>query len=410
LKKERIERVEVRNVSRLDTIKDSLNFKELEIKEKYRVVLLLPFKIESNGKVLSGLLDENTRLNNVSDIALDFWMGAKMALDSLKNMGLTAEVLVYDTKGDNKVVTSLIEDGSFENVDLIIGPFFPELVKIVSVWCLNNKVELIVPTSVPSKILMNNPYVTTVVPSDITMINAMANYLAQYHADDKIFIMKGEDQSVQDRVELFKKTFKSSLPEEFKSKELIVISSLGSSSGRDLARKIDIDTANLFVCLSEDVQQVMEFVNTLNAAKNYSSGLKKADITLVGTKEWLDMNSLNSYYKNRFNFHFANSSYLNYKDSTINEFIKDYRSIYESDPSKYAFHGFDVVLSQGARTLLKKERNNGLMNHFLVSHLDENHGKENNGVFICKQSDFQIELLHINKKELYFGTNQNGNN
>jgi len=411
LKKERIERVEIRNIHRQDTtIKDSLQFKELEVKEKYKVVLLLPMKIESNAKVLSGMFDENTRLNNVSDIALDFLMGAEMALDSLKKMGLTAEVFVYDTKGDEKSVTTLIEDGSLANTDLIIGPFFPNLVEIVSVWCKDNNVELIVPTSVPTKVLMDNPYVTTIVPSDITMINAMANYMAQHHADDKIFIMKGESQSIQDRVEIFRKTFTSSLPDEFKSKELIVINSLGSSSGRDMARKVDLDTANFFICLSDDVKQVMEFVNTLNAAKNYSSGLRKADITLVGTKEWLDMSSLNNYYKNRFNFHFANSSYLNFKDSTTNEFIKEYRSIFEADPSKYSFHGFDVVLSQGARVLLKKEKNKGLMNYFVINRIGQSHGKENNGVFICKQSDFEIQLLHINKKELYFGTNQVGDN
>lgn len=410
LKKERIERVEVRNIHREDTIKDSLQFKEVQIKEKYKVVMLLPFKIESNGKVLSGMLDENTRLNIVTDIALDFLMGAEMALDSLENLGLTAEVVVYDTKGDEKVMASLIDEGRLENTDLIIGPFFPALVEVVSVWCKDNEVELIVPTSVPTKILMNNPYVTTIVPSDLTMINAMASYMALHHADDKIFIMKGESQTVQDRVELFKKTFKLSLPEEFKSKELVVITSLGSSSGRDMARKVDIDTANFFVCLSDDVKQVMQFVNTLNAAKNYSSGLKKADITIVGTKEWLDMSSLNNYYKNRFNFHFANSSCLDFMDSTTNEFIKEYRRVYEADPSKYAVHGFDVVLSQGARVLLKKKRNNGLMNHFLVSHIGDNHGKENNGVFICKQSEFEIELLHINKKELYFGIDQSGNN
>ncbi|PHR49276.1 MAG: hypothetical protein COA32_04290 [Fluviicola sp.] len=410
LKKERIERVEVRNIPRKDTLKDSLLFKELKIKEKYKVVMLLPFKIESNGKVLSGMLDESTRLNNVTDIALDFLMGAQMALDSLKKMGLTAEVVVYDTKGDEKVVVGLIEDGSMANADLIIGPFFPDLVDVVSEWCKNNKVELIVPTSVPTKVLMDNPYVTTIVPSDLTLISAMANYMAQNHADDKIFIMKGSSQSDQSRVELFKKAFKASLPEEFKSKELIVITSLGSSSGRDMARKVDLDTANFFVCLSDEVKNVMEFVNTLNAAKNYSSGMKKADITLVGTKEWLDMNSLNNYYKNRFNFHFANSSYLNFSDSTIIEFIKEYRALYKADPSKYAVHGFDVVLSQGARVLLKKERNNGLMNNFLVRHIGENHGKENNGAFICKQSEFEIELLHINKKELYFGIDQNRNN
>lgn len=410
LKKERIERIQVRNIHRQDTLKDTLQFKELEVKEKYKVVMLLPFKIESNTKVLSGMIDEKSRLSNVSDIALDFLMGAEMALDSLKEMGLTAEVMVYDTEGDVDALTTLIEEGKLENTDLIIGPFFPNLVEVVSVWCNDNKVEMIIPTSVPKKVLMDNPYVTTIVPSDLTLINAMANYLAQQHFDDKIFIMEGESQTVKDRVEMFKETFKSSLPEKFKSKELIVISSLGSSSGRDMARKVDLDTANIFVSLSDDVKQVMEFVNTLNAAKNYSSGLKKADLTIVGTKEWLDMNSLNSYYKNRFNFHFANSSYLNFSDTLINDFIKEYRGIYDADPSKYSIHGFDVVLSQGARVLLKKYRDIGLMNYFHVSHVGENHGKENHGAFICKQSEFEIELLHINKKELYFGINQSENN
>jgi LysM repeat protein len=410
LKKERIERVELRNIRPQDTLRDTLQFEELELKEKYKVVVLLPFRIEANSKVLSGLLDENTRLNKVSDIALDFLMGAQMALDSLKNMGLTADVVVLDTQGDTNIINSFIKGGEFENTDLIIGPFFPQLVEVVSSWCKENKVELIVPTSVPTKVLMDNPYVTTVVPSDLTMIGAMANYMANNHADDKLFIMKGENQSIQDRVELFIKIFNEALPEEFKEKEIIVINALGSSSGRDIARKVDLDTANFFICLSDDVKQVMEFVNTLNASKNYSTGMKNANITLVGTKEWMDMNSLNNYYKNRFDFHFATSSHLNFSDSTVNEFIVDYRKKYAADPSKYSVHGFDVVLSQGARVLLKKDRNDGLMNYFAVSHFGDKHGKENNGVFICKQSEFEIELLHINKKEIYFGIDQSENN
>ncbi|MEX1193275.1 MAG: LysM peptidoglycan-binding domain-containing protein [Brumimicrobium sp.] len=405
LKKERIKKIEIRNIQSSDTIVDTLQMKPLPIKEKYTVVIMLPLKTESNEKVLSGMLDENTRLNNISDIAVDFLMGAQLALDSLKEMGVTADVHIIDTKGDVKILAELLNSELFEKVDLIIGPFYPKLVEKTANWSKKNKIEMIVPTSIPSKLLMDNPYVTATVPSDLTLLNSMAKYIAKNHADDKLFIINDEEQEVKDRIAYFKKIYFENVADTLNSNQFIM-TDLGSSSGRDLARKIDPDTSNFFICLSDNVQQVMKFINALNAAKNYSSTVGKAKVTVVGTKEWEDMSTLSSYYRNRFNLHYATSNYLNYEEDTIIAFINHYNNEYKAYPSKYAFHGFDVVLSQGARVLLRKELNDGLMNYFSLNHVGLGHGKENSGAFICKQSEFEIHLLNINKKEHLFEHDQ----
>ncbi|MDX1653343.1 MAG: LysM peptidoglycan-binding domain-containing protein [Brumimicrobium sp.] len=404
LKKERIERVEVRKLTKTDSLSDSLRIKPLVRKDKYKIAILLPLKLESNAKVYSGLLDENTRLDYVTDVAVDFLMGAQMALDSLEKLGLSAEVHMVDTRGDMENLKSVFAQELFRDVDMVIGPFFPKLVEEAASWCGKNKVELVIPTSAPTMVLKDNPYVTSLVPSDLTLIGGMAKYLAEHHSTDKIYFIEDENQAVKDRMEYFRGIYQESLSPANKS-NIIQATSLGSSSGRDFAAKIDVDGTTIFVCLSENTQKVMQFINALNAAKNISSTYGKANVIVVGTKEWADISSLNNYYRNRFQLHYASANYVNYDSDTTVQFIKNYNDRYGAYPSKYSFHGFDVVLSQGARLLPDLERNEGIINYFSMNNLGPTHGKENGTAFICKQEDFEIHLLDLIKMKSYFGAN-----
>ena len=72
---------------------------------------------------------------NVSDLATQFYMGATMAIDSLEAMGMSADVYFFDTRNDTNAVKSLLAGPKFAGVDMIVGPFFPALQKIVARYC-----------------------------------------------------------------------------------------------------------------------------------------------------------------------------------------------------------------------------------------------------------------------------------
>ncbi len=407
LKKERIEKVEVKPIAEKDTIPQDTLSPTFEIKDNYNVAVLLPLRLQENGDALSGMYDEDTRLDQLTDISLDFLMGVQLALDSLEQLGLNASVQFYDTRGDIERLNSFFESEEARELDLVVGPFYPNLIEKTAEWCKLRKVRMVAVTKIPMKILKNNPYVYSVVPSELTLIAAMAEYVAKVHYDDNLFIISSKDDETKSRIELFKSVYAANAREGASKLKLMGV---GNSSGRELFNAIDEDTVTLYICLENEIKSIMNFVNTLNAAKNYSPRVSKAKVYLVGTQEWLDYEAFNSYYRNRFKFHYSSSNYLNYDaDSTVS-FVKHYRSKFDADPTRYSVHGFDVMLQSGAKLLLGLDRSNGIMDHFAMSTLRKGHGYENMSAFISKQDEFEIHLLDIIENSDYIEETSAGDN
>ena len=399
LKKESVEKIEVKPIEVLDTLVNDTLQTVFKRKEKYKIAVFLPLRIEENGKILSGIYNEHSSLDLLTDISLDFLMGTQMALDSLEKLGLNADVEFFDTRGNVERINDFLNSENALDLDLVIGPFYPNLIAVTAEWCKRREVRMLAVTKIPAKILENNPFVYSVVPSEMTLIAGMAKYLALEHADDDLFLINGRTEETKNRNKFFLNIYNQHL--HVGGRQIRSIG-LGASSGRDLFNKIDEDTTTLFICLESDVKSIMNMVNTLNAAKNYSSRLRNAKIRLVGTSEWLEYEAFNTYYKNRFQFHFASSSYLNYHTDSLNEFVKNYRDQFGSDPSQYAIHAFDAVLSQGAEMLLGMEKKSGLSDYFTLKQVSWGHGYENMSAFIAKQMEYEIHLLDIIEKVEYF--------
>lgn len=98
-----------------------------------KVALLLPFrthKYQSDSILLKEIFASNATLVN---IATDFYLGAEMAIDSLRSKGVDIELSIYDT-GDRRAngVQSIISSGNLNNNDVIIGPLYLEEAKMIA--------------------------------------------------------------------------------------------------------------------------------------------------------------------------------------------------------------------------------------------------------------------------------------
>ena len=394
LKKERVSQVAVKPIDTSSLVQQPVQL--LQPKETYSIAVLLPFKINSNNAVISGIVDDNTRLNSISEIALDFYMGVELALDSLNKLGLVAEVNVFDTEASETTIKALLDKDLVANADIVIGPIFPENIEIVSTWARIAGKHIILPAAVATSTLRDNPYAHATVPSDITLIRGMAAFLAQMHWDDNVVLVQTGQKDEAERLEVFMAEYMRNIPKGVANRP-IKKTFTGSSSGRDLARSFDLDTLNIFVNLTDNVQSVMNFINTLNAARNSSTAHGKSDVIAFGTRAWLNIEPLNSYYKNRYKLHLANTTKV---DETTPEYItfqRQYRAKYNSDGSRYSIQGYDVTLHQLASLLLQRELNSGVMNSFQMEQIGAGQGWENKSVFIVCQDEFQLKLVDIVK-------------
>ena len=375
-----------------DTLSDRYNPLDIAQKENYHIAFLLPLKIKDNAAILSGIIDEKSALNYATEVSLDFYMGIEKALDSLKKLGLNAKVKIIDTQGDEAAVKTIIKNGELNNMDMVFGPFYPGPLNALAEWAKQTKTPLFVPVGAPREVVRNNPYVNILVPSKLTQVGAMARYLAEHHGTHNLKLITGRTDEERELIDYFLTSYNHY---KGNGKRDIVQFGLGSSSGRDLARTFELDTHNVFICLSENYQHVMQFINTLNAAKNHTSAHGKARVTAFGMREWHNITSLNSYYKNRFELHTPAPLHIDYSDSAINSVVREMHQTKKIDPSRFFFQGFDATFMVISQYLLNKENTSGYGNHFNLQRIGNNHGKENTSVYIIRQKEYELELMGL---------------
>ena len=106
---------------------------EIDRNKDLKVALLLPFrthKYRNDSLTLKEIFDRNATLLNITT---DFYLGAEIAIDSLRRKGVAIEFNVYDT-GDRRsnTLNSIISRNNLNANDVIIGPLYSEEVTTVA--------------------------------------------------------------------------------------------------------------------------------------------------------------------------------------------------------------------------------------------------------------------------------------
>ncbi len=372
IKNEKIEKVEVREIKPVDVRKvdSTLLFKK---KDEYAVALLLPFFLDKQDATTKG----------VSDLATEFYMGAKLAMDSLKVLGFKTKLYVYDSKNDSSSVKSILAKKEFANMDMVIGPLFPDKMGLVADWCKKNKVRYICPVASNAAILKNNPFVYAAIPSESTLMEGAAKYVLSLNLKDQLILVKPTSSKEQALYDSFRQSFLN-LPSKGMRPKLI------ESSLSDVKTHLKKGVNTFFVVPSNDKSLALKFINTLNANVSSSSG----SITILGTKEWMNYDEISGDYKNKYNLQFPSPNDFNYNYDATKVVMKQYRREYSADLTKMAAQGFDVTFYFCANYLLGKEPDQGIMTNFEMFQKGNGNGFENGNVSILKQQDFELIKIY----------------
>ena len=136
-------------------------------KSNFKIAVLLPFMFEG--------IENNTFIKK-NDFIMDLYTGINYGFKNNDSISTNIEILSFDTKRNPDTIKKLIEDGSLDNVDLIIGPLYSKPIEIVKQFCLEKKVLMINPLSSNNKIIDDNNYSFLFKPS----INTIAKQTADY--------------------------------------------------------------------------------------------------------------------------------------------------------------------------------------------------------------------------------------
>lgn len=369
IKKEKVEPAKVREIEpvRVKRAIDSTLLFNFRRKDSYNVALLMPLMFSNDGESKTG----------VTDMAAEYYMGSKLALDSLERMGLKAKVFVYDSKNDSNTIRVILNKPEFKEMDMIFGPFYGDIAAYVADWALENKVKMVCPFSTNYSIVKDNQLVFEAVTSDVTLAEGLATHILKTNPSDQVILVKPKNKNDQALYDAFRNQYVT------KSKKKLI-----ETTVEDLGAFLQKDVATSIVCLSTDKSTSIAFMNALNRSAGKVSDNQK--VVVYGTKDWVSFDDISTKFKNKYHFHYASPFDFDYKKESNKNLHKIYRQTYNSDMTKMAIQGFDVTMYFALKFLMNMEPKEGIMNDINLVQKGWGNGYENKTGYIFKFENYEI--------------------
>jgi len=271
--------------------------------------------------------------DKVMNIALDYYSGAQMAVDSLQKLGVNIKVKVVDTrfgkdkKANAKRLSEIIAMNYGEN-EIVFGPIVPVNVKPIVKGLTAKKVNVFVPFALKQKDTSSGLFATAT--SAKVLKEKMIAYLIE-DAKDKNVIIIADNTASEIKNELVSKfpTAKIITPRE-KQKGLVIPS--------DFNGVLVEGKENLILLETKKVGLVATVVSILDTK------LEKYKIKLATTtsQKQIGNKGIANRYKVKLNYHYP-SVYKTKNFTKEDAFVKAYKQRFGQYPNRFAIRGFDVT-------------------------------------------------------------------
>ncbi|MFM2195276.1 MAG: hypothetical protein RL092_876 [Bacteroidota bacterium] len=344
-----------------------------------QVALMLPFYISPTEE-----------LNPKARIGLDFYSGAKLALDSLMRQGLNINVTIFDTHNDSTAVSDALKNPSLSKADLIIGPLYSSAFVKVAEFAKSNAIPAVSPFSQSDALLNNFPNVIKVTPDVITQIQQCGPILKKNHPNAKFTLVRNTNEKDKELADAFKSS-------------LIVSANLANedfqevnySSVSELLTSLSDANENVILFPSTVPVQVIDFIGRLS---NNRTGKR---ITLVGLNDWNNYENIEFDHLNNLNFTCAAANNTNYSSDVARLFQGRFKDEFKAEPTFYAYQGFDVTyyfclqMAKYGKSLLKclpeVPPSCGLNSCYRFTKIGEGDGFENQFIYLLEMNNFEMK-------------------
>lgn len=335
---------------------------------RYRIAVFLPFQLDSTA-------GQN---RFVAAAALDYYMGMKLALDSLRLQGLQAEVLVYDEQMKPSALTALLQGDELQDIDLIFSPLQEKQAALVASFAKERQIPMVFPVQIPRDITHQSPQFISYTPNNAALIEQLSASLHANFQGASIVLINSPLARDQIDEQQFIEAFKMPSTAQSKLK-------LQQATWANYKKYKAIGGEVIFVSFSSDRLKVQELLQYAAA---------DSLVEVAGTKDWLEWKELTKIQSNNeIEFIVAVPSYFSYQAKAMIPLHKLYRRKYSADLTKMACLGYDVTYLIGQQLLGKSTMTQGYISKMRLKNRADGLGIENIlGPVVRYQNGELIEL------------------
>jgi LysM repeat protein len=171
--------------NRMQSISDSTLFSmnELQQEESDGIItaaLILPFSLDDSTSTLQKQM-------------IEFYQGMLLALDRLKNENISVNLKVFDSEGEDKSLTPLLESGQLDDVDIIFGPRWTNHISEVARWAAARRIPVVNPMNRDADDVYNNPYVYQLNTPQSYFNQEIYNHFLEQFSNPNVIIMDADE-------------------------------------------------------------------------------------------------------------------------------------------------------------------------------------------------------------------------
>ena len=287
----------------------------------YKIAYLLPFSI--------GEKERNVNIERF----IDFYRGSLIAMEDIKTSGISLEVYTFDTQLGTSKTQEIVKSKLPKDIDLIIGPAYPEQITQVASFAKKNNIVQVVPftSHISNSDRYAQQYQFNPVPNDLDKIVA-ANIFNKFKDNNIYMVYFSNEENEQSFY-----TLPEQLERLMKSKSVRYVKlNINDISKDKIASIANNNKHNLMVirqCQTSDFQELIDMFD--NNTRN---------ITFVTEHNIFDYAQKDKSLKNK-----DIVSYSLFNTAPTNKYISSYnnyfptRSKAQSTPN-YDLLGYDITL------------------------------------------------------------------
>lgn len=267
---------------------------------------------------------------------VEYYRGVLMACDSLKKLGIAADVYAWNLAEDGSV-SQVLEDPNAARCDLIIGPLYSKQVPELSRFAEKNDILLVIPFSINAPDLYSNRNMFQVWQSPSSLNEVTARRFSEWFKDYHPVIVDCADSTST------KGAFTAALRRQLEYKGVrYSLTSLKQSSDTDFLKAFDTNKRNVVVLNTARSPELNAAFGRLSAVSTANPDLH---IAMFGYTEWMMFadRQLENFHK--YNVYVPAPFYTNMLSAATERLQQKYRWNFHQDMMsslpRFALTGFD---------------------------------------------------------------------
>jgi LysM repeat protein len=320
---------------------------------KLKASILLPFR--ANNKSFDTLNTKEIFGNqgDLMNLVTDFYLGAEMAVDSLRSQGVNIELNVFDTgnrRSNN--INKIITGNKLQDNNVIIGPLYSENLQLVA---NNVDVPIVFPVFSKSQNQFTRPNIIKTAPDVDVFRNKLTEYFKMNFTEGNIIIVTDNDFSSIQESRIIKQELENLA---MAAKVHILSPTKGYIKKERFLNIMQPDMKNWVIFATDKYLTISDAINSLISLPENTT-VKGFSFDSGKSYKKIDHRKLA-----QIGFTFVTDEFIDETSISSRHFSSQYKRKNKALPSFYAIKGFDITYDILARLAsgneLKTTFNNGV--------------------------------------------------